>query len=319
MDDRIDELMSEGYTREEAREIARREEAEAAYQTSQAPAPRRLTRGDWTPTSSPAFGPPPASESRPSRPAAADGPCRCGGAGFYVADVPYGDPEFGRLVPCSCTVAARSRRAAGVATSILAQLHRELGRLRHCTIASFDLGRDLRPLEYDGVVWSVEAQRASLAEGLAAAEVYADDPAGWLYIYGPVGSGKSHLAAAVASHLAAQGRTTAYATAAGLITFLKAGFRDGSADQRLLALQEVELLVIDDMGTQRALTVGEWAFEQFFELINTRYRMERPTILTSNLPPDHLEERLQDRVTGMAIEIRIVAYSYRSLNRRQAQ
>ena len=319
LDEQIQAIMDRtGLDRAQARPIALREEAARAYQTAEAPAPQRITPGDWSPTSPSST--PPSSSPRPapapphSSPTASSADCRCGGAGYYVADAPYGHPDFARLIPCVCTQAARQARAEAHAGNLLAELHRELGRLRHCTLASFDPARPLsRAVDIHGNAWGEAAQRRSLSDALSVAENYARRPSGWLYIHGPVGSGKSHLAAAIASHLAAQGRRTAYATAAGLITFLKAGFGDGSADRRLLALQEASVLVIDDLGTQRRASAGEWAFEQFYELLNARYLHERPTILTSNLPPDHLEERLRDRVAGMAIEVYLVASSYRKI------
>lgn len=322
MEERIEELMAyDGLSRAEAREQAQREEAARAYQMGQTPLPRRIDPGDLSPAISAPNGP---QRSRPpqrnifvsSSAGAAD--CRCGGVGWYIADAGLEDPRFGQLVPCSCTLALRVVRAQSAAAGVLAQLQSELGRLRHCTLSNFDLQRGIgRAVDVQGMLWSEAAQRESLLKGLAHAEGYAEDPAGWLYIHGPIGSGKSHLAAAIASTLAARGHTSAYTTAAGLITFLKAGFEDRSADRRLLALQGVELLVIDDLGTQRAARVGEWAYEQFYELLNARYLHERPTVLTSNYPPDHLEDRLRDRVEGMAVTIHLVASSYRQL-RRQA-
>lgn len=323
MEERIQEIMDRtGLDREQAREIALRDEAAAAYQMASSPPPRRIGPADLRlpsamprpspPSEPPRSPPPPSRDSVRSNAGAAE--CRCGGAGYLVADARYGSADFGQLVPCACTLAARERRRQ--AAGVLAQLHAELGRLRHCTFASFDPARPLRPaVDVGGMLWTEEAQRASLLEALAVAQSYAEHPDGWLYLHGPVGSGKSHLAAAIASARAARGTTAAYATATSLITFLKAGFGDGSADQRLVALQGVELLVIDDLGTQRAASPGEWAFAQFYELLNARYLHERPTVLTSNLPPSHLEERLRDRVEGMATELHLVAASYRQLHR----
>ena len=53
-----------------------------------------------------------------------------------------------------------------------------------------------------------------------------------------------------------------------------------------------------------------------YELLNDRYLHERPTVITSNRTPEHLEERLRDRVSGMAVEIHLVAASYRQIRRR---
>jgi DNA replication protein DnaC len=314
MDEEIERLMDEeGLTRAEARARVLQDEARAAYQMGQGPPMGRISRADFSPPSGPPrSAPPPASGWSNIDARSAD--CRCGGVGYYVADVGYGDPQFGQLIACACTQARRATRQATHSQALLNQLHAELGRLRHCTFATFDADRALWPcVDTDGNRWLPEAQRESLLTGLDAAQAYAEDPAGWLYIHGPVGSGKSHLAAAIANERVRRGAVAAYATAAGLITFLKAGFVDSSADRRLLALQQADLLVIDDLGTQRSSAAGEWAFEQFYELLNSRYLHERATVLTSNLPPDHLEERLRDRVTGMAAEIRVVAASYRQL------
>ena len=321
---RIEELMADsGLSRAEARELALREEAERAYRMSEAPAPQKISPQDlnlWPAITGPSArsaprpsSGPPASNFASSRPGAAE-PCRCGGTGYYVADVPLEDPQFGKLLPCSCTLRARAQRAGAAQASLLAHLHAELGRLRSCTLTNFDVQRPLgRAVDAGGTLWNEAAQRECLLDALGRAEGYADSPDGWLYIHGPIGSGKSHLAAAIANALTTRGHTSAYTTTAGLITFLKAGFADSSADRRLVALQNVELLVLDDLGTERAARVGEWAYEQFYELLNARYLHERPTILTSNLPPDHLEDRLRDRVAGMAVEIHLVASSYRQL------
>ncbi len=34
----------------------------------------------------------------------------CKGAGFLVADVPYGHPRFGQLIPCACKQADQQQR-----------------------------------------------------------------------------------------------------------------------------------------------------------------------------------------------------------------
>lgn len=333
MEEEITRLMEEeGLGRAEARARALRAEAAAAYQTAQSPLPRRIGPGDLRlPTGSvmPRRSPPSASPSSapPRAPAwsgtgrpCADDPCRCGGAGYYVADAPAHDaPGFGQLITCSCTLRQRAARTAAASAGLLAQLHGELGRLAGCTLATFDLERPLWPcVDSGGTRWLPDAQRETLLTAADAAAAYAEDPRGWLYIHGPVGSGKSHLAAAIANAVASRGQAAAYATATGLISFIKAGFGDGSAEHRLASLQHVALLVIDDLGTQRSSLPGDWAFAQFYELLNARYLHERPTVLTSNLPPDHLEERLRDRVEGMAVEVHLVAASYRQAHRHQA-
>lgn len=325
LSDAIQELMDRtGLDRAEARQIALQQEAQRAYQTVQSPPPQPISLTDWNPSApppsssapsgSPRSAPGRSPRSTTSNSGAAESACRCGGAGFYVADARYGMPQFGQLIVCACTLATRQAQGSATSAGILAKLHAELGKLQHCTFASFNLARPLprQAVDVDGTLWAEAAQRESLLQALITAEDYAERPCGWLYIYGPVGAGKSHLAAAVANQLAAQGHTAAYATLSGLIRFLKAGFADNSADERLAALQLVDLLVIDEIGTQRDTRPGEWTFEQVYELLNARYLHERLTILTSNYPPSAcLEMRLADRVAGMAAQVHLVAASYR--------
>jgi len=267
------------------------------------------------PSGSPKLEPPPAPSSSGTLPRSAS--CGCRGMGFYVADVPYGHADFAKLIPCACTEQARKARQDAATASTVALLKRDLGRLAGCTFASFDTTRPLSgAVTVEGTAVGKAQQRESLLTALGQAESYADDGQGWLYIHGPVGSGKSHLAAAAGHAIAARGRSVAYVTTGGLLAFLRGGFQDRSADQRLASLQEVSLLILDDLGTERKNRADgpSWAEEQLFEILNARYVHQRATIITSNLAPDAaLDERLADRVAGMAMIIHLVASSYRQL------
>ena len=50
-----------------------------------------------------------------------------------------------------------------------------------------------------------------------------------------------------------------------------------------------DVLVIDDLGKEDA---KEWSANMMFLVINTRYEDMRPTIFTSNYPPQALSKRL---------------------------
>ena len=198
---------------------------------SATPLMRRFPMKDVTPSS------PLSSPSSTESPVSAALCPHCDGAGFYLEAVPFGHPHFGKLMPCSCTLATRRTRSEAQA---LARLGDELGTLSDKTFATFDLARPLTPLYERGGVYyhnlarlpmedragvttiSVEQQAAALLAALDAAERYARHWRGWLILHGAYGAGKSHLAAAIAHAAIACGMTTRYRSLPGLFDALKA-------------------------------------------------------------------------------------------------
>lgn len=237
--------------------------------------------------------------------------CMCRGAGWIVKDVRYGHPDFGKPFPCACTRDVQAARARLAEQGELAKLTDELGALAGCTFGNFDAERVLRPLHVGDVTYSVPQQQAALEVAVAQCETYAATlPAvGGLFIYGSVGAGKSHLAAAIANYAARQGIRVAYASAPALLRFIRNGFADNSSSDRLDALTTVPLLVLDDLGAQQRTA---WSDGILFELINARYQRSAATVYTSNFAHAELEERIGDRLR-MAESIRLMVYSYRAL------
>jgi DNA replication protein DnaC len=108
--------------------------------------------------------------------------------------------------------------------------------------------------------------------------------------------------------VAAKGLGAAYASTPDLLRFVRRGIAGGGADERLDALMEVELLVLDDLGAER---MTPWADEQLFVLLNARYLAERPTVLTSNERPDALPARLHSRLAELAQIVWMPVSDYR--------
>jgi DNA replication protein DnaC len=124
----------------------------------------------------------------------------------------------------------------------------------------------------------------------------------WLVIHGPVGSGKSHLAAAVRNHLTrVLGVPTLFLTTPELLSSLREEV--GASDERrgtpkaLKTACDAPVLILDDLGAERLTPFAE---EQLFLLLDARYRRRWPTLVITNLPlkelPPRIGSRLADRV-----------------------
>jgi DNA replication protein DnaC len=218
--------------------------------------------------------------------------------GWYKEAVIHTHPHFGKLFPCKCTLAARDQHLKQRSMDILSKLQDDLGsELSMCRFETFDLRRA-----------ADEESQASLAFALDAARRFLTDPRQWLYFYGAPGVGKSHLAAAIALAWVDSGLgRVAYASVPKLLRFLRAGYSDGSADDRLTALQLVELLILDDLGTEYHKP-GEGSSygstdSLLFELIADRYSYGRATIITSNVSIDEIDTRIGSRIKGKARRI----------------
>jgi DNA replication protein DnaC len=233
-----------------------------------------------------------------------------------VADARYGSPAFGRLIRCGCLeatlVAARQAAAQARAAQLTAQLAAELGRLAGCTLDRIDRRRPCVDLIWSGEAYPQAEQRRLLNRACGLARHYA--PAESLYLYGPPGGAKSHIAAAILNAQAQAGVAGRYGSMPALLRLLRGGFRDGTADERLEALMIAELLVIDDLGVEQE---GDWAAAQFFDLLSVRINRALPTIITSNLPAERHEPRIASRIQGEFTLVPLILSDYRLIQAAQ--
>ena len=102
-----------------------------------------------------------------------------------------------------------------------------------------------------------------------------------LVLWGPAGTGKTHLAVAVLTELIANhGISGRFWDFAGLLTEITRSY-GGSSTVDTAPLQsaiDVDVLVLDDLGSRK---MTDWADDTLFNILNVRYMMRRPTLITT--------------------------------------
>ncbi len=147
----------------------------------------------------------------------------------------------------------------------------------------------------------------------AAVTEWLKSPSSSLALLGNIGTGKTYLACAALISAAIQGRECRYVTAAGFLRSLRSSWGQPGDEMTVLRpLTECDLLVLDDIGANRAVEHDDVSVH---ELVVERVERGAKTIFVSNLAPDGLRMRMGmrafDRMRAGCVQISMVGESRR--------
>lgn len=119
---------------------------------------------------------------------------------------------------------------------------------------------------------------------------------GGLVLCGLPGTGKTHLACAIANQIAYTGRTSLFLSVMQCVRRVKQTYRKDSEQTEsdaIASFYRPDLLILDEVGVQFGSETEKLVL---FEIINGRYEQMRPTVLISNLTMSELGAFIGERV-----------------------
>ena len=149
-----------------------------------------------------------------------------------------------------------------------------------------------------------------------------------LLFYGGIGTGKTFASACIANYLMERGKTVIVINLG--LYFNKLSIEWGEGEKIILEQEEkCDLMIIDDFGAEKGLDKNQtgWRAEKIYNLIDGRYRSEKPLIISTNLNFSENENkceitekfstqghnRIRDRIIDMCFPVQIAGKSRRGM------
>ena len=151
-------------------------------------------------------------------------------------------------------------------------------------------------------------ERRTLEKALHEAQTFAVFPQGWLLFAGERGSGKTHLAVAIANECLRQERQVLYAFVPTLLDHLRATYGPDSLvgfDELFEQVLNAELLILDDLGAENSTP---WAEEKLYQVVVHRHEARLPTVITTAVGDFEALEKARPRIASRLLDREVVEW-----------
>lgn len=214
---------------------------------------------------------------------------KCQDTGLVIID------GIGKICPCQKKVVLAQKKQASNMTPKLAEKTFENFSLRYYPAYKYS---ELHQKTYEQM-----AEAALQASKNFVSAVKADRYREGLILEGDIGSGKTHLAAAIANELLDDGRTVLFLVVPEFLDEIRSSYQessDGSEGALMQKAKNVPILILDDLG---AHTYTNWTQSKIFTLLNHRLNYNLPTVITTNLSVEEIGEALGERTASRLVEL----------------
>ena len=171
---------------------------------------------------------------------------------------------------------------------------------RHLAEAKLPPGKTLDTFDFEAVPVVSKAQIMALAAGDAWLGIGAN-----LILFGPPGTGKSHLAAALGFALVENGWRVLFTRTTDLVQRLQIARRELALEPAIARLDKYHLLILDDLAY---VTKDQAETSVLFELIGARYE-RRSLLVTANQPFGEWGKIFPDQAMTLAVVDRLVHHA----------
>lgn len=230
----------------------------------------------------------------------------CGGSRQLEVPSPWGKGTFRPrcLCPCQEEAEQRKREAEKLRQRLERVRKRKAEGLQDRYLHDFTFDKD------DGQNPNSEKARAYVENWKTASQ----ENIGLLF-FGKVGTGKTFLAGCIANALIERDVPVNMTSIPKILNRIYGAFPEDRC-AILNGLDEYDLLILDDFGVERKTG---YAMEQVFSIIDNRYKLRKPMIITTNLsldeiknPPDLDHARIYDRILERCAPLLFAGKNYRS-------